>query len=152
MSLMLTLTILFDSKLWSFQLPSYRHRTNILLNIAIISSFSLSIRLSQASLFRQIFLSVRKVMYYFSYKYLIISALVSDYQVVVYNVFIERGNVGVLTCSIPAPVRDWVEVLGWWRVKDKKGAREEIHSGGRYLVTSAGQTCLLLTNGPNCQC
>ena len=63
----------------------------------------------------------------------------SDYQVVVYNVFIERGNVGVLTCSIPAPVRDWVEVLGWWRVPDKKAAREEIHSGGRYLVTSAGQ-------------
>ena len=70
--------------------------------------------------------------------YSIISAVVSDYQVVVYNVFIERGNVGVLTCSIPAPVRDWVEVLGWWREQDKKGAREEIHSGGRYLVTSAG--------------
>ena len=91
-------------------------------------------------------------MYYLSYKYLIISALVSDYQVVVYNVFIERGNVGVLSCSIPAPVRDWVGVLGWWRVQDNK-AREEIHSGGRYLVTSAGQCqCLLLTNGPNCQC
>ena len=41
MSLMLTLTILFDLKLWSFQLSSYRHRTNIRLNIAIISSFSL---------------------------------------------------------------------------------------------------------------
>ena len=65
MSLMLTLTILFDLKLWPFQLPSFRHRTNILLNIAIISSFSLSIRLSQASLFRQIFLSL----YYFSYTF-----------------------------------------------------------------------------------
>ena len=89
---------------------------------------------------------------------MILSAVVSDYQVVVYNVFIERGNVGVLTCSIPAPVRDWVEVLGWWRVPDKKATREEIHSGGRYLVTSAGQCfrqelpCLPLTNGPNCQC
>lgn len=41
--------------------------------------------------------------------------MVSDYRVVVYNVFIERGNVAVLTCHVPAPVQDHVEVLGWWR-------------------------------------
>ena len=70
----------------------------------------------------------------------------SDYQVVVYNVFIERGNVGVLTCSIPAPVRDWVEVLGWWRVPDKKATREEIHSGGRYLVYETGAQGLVVSS------
>ena len=56
MSLMLTLTILFDLKLWSFQLSSYRHRTNILLNIAIFSSFSL--HLSDA--LKQVYIIISK--------------------------------------------------------------------------------------------
>ena len=83
----------------------------------------------------------------------------SSYRVVAYNVFIERGNVAVvshcsylliytqhiyistsctqMSCSLPQRVQQWVSVLGWWRV-DSSGAREEIHSGGRYLVTSQG--------------
>ena len=102
---------------------------------------------SDESLYLQIYLSIYKGVFppFESFhiisdlKYFTISAVVSDYRVVVYNVFIQRGNVGVLTCSVPAPVRDWVEVLGWWRILDKEAAREEIHSGGRYLVTTAGQ-------------
>ena len=31
-------------------------------------------------------------------------------QVSVYNVFVERGNVAVLQCGVPASVRDSVEV------------------------------------------
>ena len=56
---------------------------------------------------------------------------------VVYNVFVERGNVAVLQCNIPAKVRDFVEILAWWR--EEGGERTEIHSGGRYLVTTSGQ-------------
>ena len=60
----------------------------------------------------------------------------SDYRVVVYNVFVERGNVAVLHCNIPANVRDFVEILAWWRQEGRE--RTEIHSGGRYLVTTSG--------------
>ena len=60
----------------------------------------------------------------------------SDFRVVVYNVFVERGNVAVLQCNIPANVRDFVEILAWWR--EEAGERVEIHSGGRYLVTTSG--------------
>ena len=92
----------------------------------------------------------------------------SSYRVVAYNVFIERGNVAVvshcsylliytqhiytqhiyilhmqMSCSLPQRVQQWVSVLGWWRV-DSSGAREEIHSGGRYLVTSQGRYLVLL--------
>ena len=42
-----------------------------------------------------------------------------------------------MSCSLPQRVQQWVSVLGWWRV-DSSGAREEIHSGGRYLITSQG--------------
>ena len=62
---------------------------------------------------------------------------------VVYNVFVERGNVAVLQCNIPAKVRDFVEILAWWR--EEGGERTEIHSGGRYLVTTSGQSWLTLT-------
>ena len=65
--------------------------------------------------------------------------MVSDYRVMVYNVFIERGNVAVLTCHIPTTVKDFVEVLGWWRLSESdRDRRQEIHSGGRYLVTTSG--------------
>ena len=60
----------------------------------------------------------------------------SDYRVVVYNVFVERGNVAVLQCNIPASVRDFVEILAWWSQEGRE--RTEIHSGGRYLVTTSG--------------
>ena len=60
----------------------------------------------------------------------------SDYRVAVYNVFVERGNVAVLHCNIPANVRDFVEILAWWRQEGRE--RTEIHSGGRYLVTTSG--------------
>lgn len=60
----------------------------------------------------------------------------SDYRVAVYNVFVERGNVAVLQCNIPANVRDFVEILAWWRQEGRE--RTEIHSGGRYLVTTSG--------------
>ena len=60
----------------------------------------------------------------------------SDYRVVVYNVFVERGNVAVLQCNIPASVRDFVEILAWWRQEGRE--RTEIHSGGRYLLTTSG--------------
>ena len=62
--------------------------------------------------------------------------IISDYRVVVYNVFVERGNVAVLHCNIPANVRDFVEILAWWRQEGRE--RTEIHSGGRYLVTTSG--------------
>ena len=62
--------------------------------------------------------------------------IMSDYRVVVYNVFVERGNVAVLQCNIPASVRDFVEILAWWRQEGRE--RTEIHSGGRYLVTTSG--------------
>ena len=62
--------------------------------------------------------------------------LASDYRVVVYNVFVERGNVAVLQCNIPASVRDFVEILTWW--SEEGGERTEIHSGGRFLVTTSG--------------
>ena len=62
--------------------------------------------------------------------------IVSDYRVVVYNVFVERGNVAVLQCNIPANVRDFVEILAWWRQEGRE--RTEIHSGGRYLLTTSG--------------
>ena len=68
-----------------------------------------------------------------------ISVVASSYRVVVYNVFIERGNVGVLACNVPAQVSDHVQVLGWWR-HSQAGERKEIHSGGRYLVTTSGRT------------
>ena len=55
---------------------------------------------------------------------------------VVYNVFVERGNVAVLQCNIPAKLRDFVEILAWWRQEGRE--RTEIHSGGRYLVTTSG--------------
>ena len=48
-----------------------------------------------------------------------------------------------MSCSLPQRVQQWVSVLGWWRV-DSSGAREEIHSGGRYLVTSQGRYLVLL--------
>ena len=60
----------------------------------------------------------------------------SDYRVAVYNVFVERGNVAVLQCNIPANVRDFVEILAWWRQEGRE--RTEIHSGGRYLLTTSG--------------
>ena len=67
--------------------------------------------------------------------------VVSDYRVMVYNVFIERGNVAVLTCHIPTSVKDFVEVLGWWRLSESdRNRRQEIHSGGRYLVTTSGRS------------
>ena len=62
--------------------------------------------------------------------------IMSDYRVAVYNVFVERGNVAVLQCNIPANVRDFVEILAWWRQEGRE--RTEIHSGGRYLVTTSG--------------
>ena len=62
--------------------------------------------------------------------------IASDYRVVVYNVFVERGNVAVLQCNIPANVRDFVEILAWWSQEGRE--RTEIHSGGRYLVTTSG--------------
>ena len=66
--------------------------------------------------------------------------VVSDYRVMVYNVFIERGNVAVLICHIPTSVKDFVEVLGWWRLSESdRDRRQEIHSGGRYLVTTSGR-------------
>ena len=66
----------------------------------------------------------------------VFSVIISDYRVVVYNVFVERGNVAVLHCNIPANVRDFVEILAWWRQEGRE--RTEIHSGGRYLVTTSG--------------
>ena len=36
--------------------------------------------------------------------------VVFRYRVQVYNVFVERGNVAVLQCGVPASVRDSVEV------------------------------------------
>ena len=48
----------------------------------------------------------------------------------VYNVFVERGNVAVLHCGIPASVKDNVEILGWWKEEGKYG-RVELHTGGR---------------------
>ena len=75
------------------------------------------------------------------------TVVASDYRVVVYNVFIERGNVAVLTCHVPAPVQDFVEVLGWWRYTGSgsdapgHGHKSEIHSGGRYLITTSGESC-----------
>ena len=49
----------------------------------------------------------------------------------VYNVFVERGNVAVLTCGIPATVRDYVEPVGWWREEERFG-QVELRTGGRF--------------------
>ena len=42
-----------------------------------------------------------------------ISVVSAAYRVVVYNVFIERGNIGVLSCSVPSSVSDHVQVLSY---------------------------------------
>ena len=43
--------------------------------------------------------------------YVFLSSCPHQYhQVSVYNVFVERGNVAVLQCGVPASVRDSVEV------------------------------------------
>ena len=69
---------------------------------------------------------------------------------VVYNVFVERGNVAVLQCNIPAKVRDFVEILAWWRQEGRE--RTEIHSGGRYLVTTSGTASTLTIQGITNDC
>ena len=51
----------------------------------------------------------------------------------VYNVFVERGNVAVLHCGIPASVKDNVEIVGWWKDEGKYG-RVELHTGGRCIL------------------
>ena len=33
----------------------------------------------------------------------------------VYDEFVIRGNIGVLRCSIPSQVRDYVKVISWKR-------------------------------------
>ena len=53
-----------------------------------------------------------------------------QYTVQVYNVFVERGNVAVLQCGIPASVGDDIGILRWWR-ENTQGGSEEIHTGGR---------------------
>jgi len=61
----------------------------------------------------------------------------NEYRVNVYNVFVERGNVAVLHCGIPASVKDNVEIVGWWKDEGQYG-RVELHTGGRYLITTHG--------------
>ena len=153
MSLMLTLTILFDLKLWSFQLSSYRHRTNILLNIAIISSFSL--HLSDA--LKQVYIIISKHAFSVSFQ--------------IHNIFDHfsccvRLPGGGLQCLHRAGQCWRADLLhpgpgpGLGRGPGLvEGPGQEGGQGGDTLrgqipghLSRSVLPCLLLTNGPNCQC
>ena len=64
------------------------------------------------------------------------------HQVSVYNVFVERGNVAVLQCGVPASVRDSVEVR---KIPEKIAIRrlERSECDFRYAEAGGGRVNVL---------
>ncbi|XP_040566562.1 cell adhesion molecule Dscam1 isoform X3 [Lepeophtheirus salmonis] len=74
-----------------------------------------------------------------SRKSMVDAVLSLPYNVQVYNVFVLRGNVAVLRCSVSEPMRSRVNVVAWWKEDTLSSTSPvEVHSGGRYLLTSLG--------------
>lgn len=43
------------------------------------------------------------------------SVLYEAFDARVYDEFVIRGNIGILRCSVPSQVRDYVKVISWKR-------------------------------------